>query len=477
MKYSRFFYVVILALSLAFSSCSQEKVMRPKYVFYVIGDGMGPNQILLSRMFHAETKGVIGVDSLSFTGFPYYTNAFSYSSSNAITCSAAAGTALASGVKTSEGTIGMNADHSAPVYSIAHFAKNAGMKVGITTSVSIDHATPAVFYAHQPERGMYYQIGFDAINANYDLYAGSDFLRYTDKNDSNAPELIPSLEKAGYTIARGKEEFGSKSSTADKLILMQKADKDKNALPFAIDRKKDDVSLSDIVETSIEFLSKKADDKGFFIMIEAGKIDWASHANDAATTLREVDDMSEMMKKVIAFYQAHKDETLIVVTADHETGGLALGRKGYTLNLKALAHQNISKEDLSQYISAYSKEKEGKVSWEEIKTILAEKLGFWKEVEISEKQEKALKECYIEVFSKKKDTKEETMYATTGAITNLAINTLAEVALINWSTTSHSAASVPVYAIGVGAEQFKGDMNNTDIPKIMAKIMGLEMTN
>ena len=167
-------WVVVLVLPQC-QNAPQEK--KAKYVFYFIGDGMGVNQVNGTEMYLAEKEGRIGLKPLNFTQFPVVNVATTYSKYNSVTCSAAAGTALATGSKTKNGTIGMDSLHKEPLYSVAVEAKNAGKKVGITTSVSVDHATPAAFYAHQPNRSMYYEIGTDLPKAGFDFYAGAGFLR------------------------------------------------------------------------------------------------------------------------------------------------------------------------------------------------------------------------------------------------------------------------------------------------------------
>ena len=148
---------------------------QAKYVFYFIGDGMGVNQVQGTEMYLSELKGEIGITPLLFTQFPYATIATTYSATNGVTDSAAAGTALATGKKTKNGALGVTKDLT-EANSIATWAKDNGCRVGVSTSVSIDHATPAAFYAHQGARSSYYAIGLDLIQANFDFYAGSDFL-------------------------------------------------------------------------------------------------------------------------------------------------------------------------------------------------------------------------------------------------------------------------------------------------------------
>ena len=364
---------------------------QAKYVFYFIGDGMGLNQVNTTEMYLAEVEGKIGIKPLLFPSFPVASHANSHSSSNSITDSAAGGTALATGVKTYNNAMGVDADKN-PVESFAEKAKKAGKRVGITTSVSIDHATPGSQYAHEPYRNMYYEIATWLPKSNFDFFAGSGFLKPDKTVDGkDAPNLFPIFEQAGYTLARGINEYKAKRNEAKKMILMEKTDADQASLRYAIDRQPGDLTLAEITESAIDFLMKENAKKGFYLMIEGGKIDWASHANDAASMVYELEDMDNAVKVAYEFYKKHPKETLIVITADHETGGLSMGRSsgGYTLNLKALSYQKQSIDVLSKYITDLRKE--GKTSWEDVKALLADKMGFWKELTITWEQEKQLR--------------------------------------------------------------------------------------
>lgn len=454
--------------------CQQApKEKKAKYVFYFIGDGMGVNQVNGTEMYLAEKEGRIGIKPLNFTQFPVTNFATTYSKYNSVTCSAAAGTALATGTKTRNGTIGMDSLHKEPLYSVAVKAKNAGRKVGITTSVSVDHATPAAFYAHQPSRKMYYEIATDLPKTGFDLYAGSGFLQAKNKKDSTAAVIYDILKDSGYLVLRGVEEFKAKSGEAAKVVFIQAQGADKGSLPYAIDRKSGDLTLAQITENAIDFLSRD-NEKGFFLMVEGGKIDWACHNNDAATVFNEVVDMAEAIQKALDFYRNHPDETLIVITADHETGGIALGTGKYALNLNVLQHQKVSVEQLTAKIKELRKEKKNKVSWEDIQALLAENLGFWSSVKLTEQQEKELKEIYKDSFKGRDAKLEKSLYASNEPLAGKAIRMLDKMALVGWTSGGHSAGVVPVFAIGAGAELFQGKLDNTDIPRKIAEAGGYE---
>lgn len=449
---------------------------QAKYVFYFIGDGMGVNQVQGTELYRGELEGKIGITPIWFTQFPYATTATTFSATNGVTDSAAAGTALASGNKTKNGTIGMKQDQQTDVNSVAVWAKNKGCRVGVTTSVSVDHATPAAFYAHDPSRGSYYKIGTDLYKAGFDFYAGSDFLDPTNKEDkSGTSESLYSLaEKNGYTIARGYKDYLKKCKKADKMILFQTekaSEADRTAIPYAIDRTKNDLTLADITRSAINFLSKDLS-KGFFLMVEGGKIDWACHSNDAATVFHEVVDMDEAVKVAYEFYSQHPDETLIVVTADHETGGFVLGTGAYKLNLQVLKNQKVSENGFTRILNELRKKYNNNVSWEKVQQALKENFGFWDKVQLSKAQEERLQAKYTETFKGQEAKLEKSEYAQDEPLAAEAKRIIDEIALVGWTSGGHSAGYVPVFAIGAGAEQFQGRIDNTEIPVKIAKAAG-----
>lgn len=438
-----------------------------KYVFYFIGDGMGVNQVNGTEMYLAEQEGRIGAKSLLFTSFPVASVATTFSATNSVTDSSAAGTALATGTKTYNGAIGMD-DQKQPLQSVAAQAKAAGKKVGVATSVSVDHATPAAFYAHQPDRDMYYEIATDLPKAGFDFYAGGGFLKPTTTADQKeAPSIFPIIEAAGYTVARGLQEYQAKAAEAGKMVLIQKEGSAPDCLPYAIDRQEGDLSLAEITQSAIDFLTK-GKDKGFFLMVEGGKIDWACHGNDAATVFHEVVDMDHAIRVAYEFYKKHPKETLIVVTADHETGGLGLGTGPYKLNLKVLDAQKQSQDELSRAITNLRRMRKV-INWEEMKEFLGEKMGFWKELPLNWEQEKMLRDAYEDSFVKKHVVFEESLYAKTEPLAVAAKKVMSQLAYLGWCSGGHSAGYVPVYAIGAGSKLFMGKMDNTDIPKRIAK--------
>lgn len=450
---------------------------KAKYVFYFIGDGMGVNQVNGTETYLAALEGRIGTTPLCFADFPASALVTTFSGTNGVTDSAAAGTALATGHKTKNDALGVLADLSTPIYSVAVSAKKGGAAVGVATSVSIDHATPAAFYAHVGYRGEYYKIGTQLPKTGFDYFGGSGFLKPTDKNNPDAPDLYKQCEQAGYVIARGYKDFQKKMRKADKIILFQTEAATKEnpkSLPYAIDRKKGDLTLQDITRAGIGQLSKsEREGKGFFLMVEGGKIDWACHSNDAATVFHEVKDFDDAIRVAYEFYSQHPDETLIVVTADHETGGIALGRGPYELHTDVFKYQRMSTEAYSRHLSALRQS--GKAfTWELVERDLAENWGFGKGVTLSEGQISRLKKAF-DALAAGSAEQSKSLYASADALADNARTILAECALVGWQSGGHSNGYVPLFAIGAGSELFNGRIDNTEIPRRIAKAAGWEM--
>ena len=433
----------------------------PKYVFYFIGDGMGPSHVLGTEYYLGELEGVIGrPNKLCFTQFPKSAFVSTFSKSNGVTDSAASGTALATGSKTKNGYLGVEMDTTV-VYSVAHAAKQAGYAVGISSTVGINHATPGAFYAHQPGRSRYYEIGQDMLTADYDFYAGGDLI--VNKSEQR-DEIYEKAKAQGYTIARGFDDYKANGKNAKKLMLYQK--EVATDLPYAIDREEGDLTLAQITEAGIEFLSKKSK-KGFFFMVEGGKIDYASHSDDGATALNEVIDFDNAIKVAYEFYKKYPNETLIVVTADHETGGLVLGYSGaYALNLKALKGQKVSADRMASILRRASRARM-ELRWERVQELLKENFGLWGEIEMTKEETHELRVYFEQAYATTDIAKRESKLSSMAHRAKQMVN---QKALLSWAGPNHSASFVPLFAIGAGAENFHGVIDNTDIPKTIKKI-------
>ena len=419
---------------------------QPKYIFYFIGDGMGPSHVLATELYLGELQGVIGrPQKMVFTQFPESAFVTTFSASNGVTDSAASGTALSTGSKTSNGRIGTDADGN-NLYSVARVAKNAGLAVGIATTVCINHATPSAFYAHSASRHYYNEIAQWMLEADYDFYAGGDAKCTTEQRN----DLYARAEKQGYTIARGYDDYKSKAGKAEKMMLYQKGVAEE--VPYAIDRTSEDITLAQITKAGIDFLSKKNDD-GFFLMVEGGKIDYASHRDDAATLIHEMLDFNAAIEEAYEFYKNHKDETLIIVTADHETGGIVLGYTGdYKLNLKVLESQKVSVDNLASMLEGLKE-----TTWGKVTEMVKENVG---------------------VEPRGNHNAQESVAMTHDLANRIAYDAIYDLnrkALISWASGNHSGTFVPLFAIGEGADRFNGVIDNTDIPLTIMDLLGTDI--
>ncbi|MBQ6777494.1 MAG: alkaline phosphatase [Paludibacteraceae bacterium] len=438
-------------------------VAAPKYVIYVIGDGMSPNHVMGAEMYLAELEGRIGRVPLRMTQFPYTGFLTTYSVSNAITCSSAAGTALATGVKTRNGYEGVDTLKQ-PLTSIATLLHNQDWAVGILTSASIDHATPASFYTHTTDRNDYYHIGQDLVRSDFDFFGGAAFQHPgVPENEPNGIDLYAMTERAGYVVARTYEE-GEAALEADKLMVVQ----DGVSLPYEINTSKEDLHLPELTSLALRFLESK--DRPFFLMVEGGLIDWANHGNDGATSLRETVDMDRAVEVIYQFYLQHADETLVVITADHDCGGFALANGGYKLNLQALQYQTMSSDYLTDSIRALHTQRGEDLTWEEVRDLIARATGLYTHTNVSDDEDKDLHKSFDRMM-RREDSDVKTMYKSYNRLGSAAIALLNAKAHLGWTSHSHSAAPVPVFAIGVGAEDFVGWYDNTEIVPRMMKII------
>ena len=445
-------FTTALCLSLAMVAAA-----APKYLFYFIGDGMGMGQVMAADTYR---RIALGCDTpMVMMQFPYSGILTTYSASSTVTDSAAAGTALATGHKTNNGVLGLNAD-SVAVNSIASILHDQGWGVGLVTSVAPDDATPGAFYAHVPNRGMYYEIGRQAADSGYEFIAGSCWRGATDKA-GNPTDLLEYISSKGVDLVTDVAKAGS--SDKKRVFLYSDNPFNSSNVGFTIDSIPGALTLPEMTEAAIEHLMKVSPDK-FFMMVEGGNIDHVGHGNDGATVAVEVINFDRALGKAYEFYKQHPEETVIIVTADHETGGMSIGNGhvGYTSHTEYIPYQRMSKDMFSRQGEELLKK--GIPSWEEVKQFTAERTGLWSRVPVSEKQEKKLRALYDKaVAGNEKQSEEKTLYASYSALASEIFKVLNTNQGFGWTTGAHTGNPVPVYAIGKGMEQFAKWLDNTQI--------------
>ncbi|WP_297101000.1 alkaline phosphatase [uncultured Draconibacterium sp.] len=277
------------------------KAEKPKNIIFLIGDGMGVSQVFSGI---TANQGHLFIENCRHIGFSKTQSADNY-----ITDSAAGGTALACGVKTYNGAIGVDAD-TAKVKSILEEAVDKGLATGLVSTSAITHATPASFIAHQPSRNMYEDIAADFLDTDIDVFIGGGNDHFTKRKDGR--NLANELKEKGYTVETdinkiAKVKSGKLAGLTAGVHTGRTAERG-DMLPVA-------------TKTALDILDNN--DKGFFLMVEGSQIDWGGHASSTVYIVEDMLDFDQTIGKALEF--AAKDgETLVLVTADHETGGMAL---------------------------------------------------------------------------------------------------------------------------------------------------------
>mgnify|MGYP001776632094 CR=1 FL=1 len=314
-----------------------------KYIFVMIGDGMGATQVAAAESYFSYKAGKLGGEQVTFTKFPVLGLCTTYSADSNITDSAASGTAIATGNKTNNHALGTAPDGS-PLKSMAYTLHEKGYNVGIMSSVPVNHATPGAFYAHQKDRNSYYEISLEIPESGFEFFAGSGILDFNGK-DGKLEDIDKVLERKGYDVCYGLDELAA-SEDESGVVVIPASQKKEEALNYEIEREDDPAKedrLSEVLEAAIGYLG---DDEPFFIMCEGGEIDWAAHDNNVTELIDAISRFDEAVAVAYDFYLEHPDETLIVVTADHETGGITIGaNKGYMVDWAGIENDSLPEEE------------------------------------------------------------------------------------------------------------------------------------
>ena len=448
---------------------------RPKYVFYFIGDGMSFNHILGTEQFFAVKEGMNEVERLNFSKFATRNFVTNYSMSHPVTDSAAAGTALATGCKTANAGIGVDI-HDNELRSILDVASEQGYMIGLVTNVGINHATPSCFYGHTSDRFGFPKLVNDYISSDVAFIAGSTIMDMKSGPEDpkyekvTTAQLAERIRNAGIHLTLDIDEA---ANTVGKRVALVANDKENKHVPYVLDRREGDDyhTLVNHSKAALDYLQREAKD-GFFLMVEGGKLDYAAHEQDAVATFYEVREFAQAVQLALNFAKQHPDETLIVVTADHETGGMSLGTGAYELRLHLLQHQKMSAWKYTKHISQLHTTLGDAFTWDVVKKDLTENFGFWEHIAISERQEARLKKAY-EALAAGKAEGNKSLYSQEDAIATTAKEIINRAALVGWTSGGHSNGYVPAFAIGVGAEQFSGRIDNTDVAKRTRKAFTL----
>lgn len=458
----KIFFLIAMLLAVHVMQAAE----NPKYVFLFIGDGMSTPQ----RMIADEFSRKLGKGQLAINTLPFHATTRTCSANSLVTDSAAAATAIACGERTDNGRVGMSADGTRKLVSLAEIARDKGKKIGIVTSVTINHATPAGFYAHRKSRQEMYAIGLDLIASNFDYFGGGGVAKHNDKKSPlYKGDIYDLAARAGYKVIGTRQELLALKPGVGKVLAYGVKD---SILPFAIDRKDQSVAtLAEFTAKGIELLQDAP--KGFFMMVEGGAIDYAGHANDAATNLHEVLAFDEAVKVALKFAEKHPNETLIVVTGDHETGGMTMGfaGTGYALYVERLINQTCSAASFIARINSMKKTNP-KLQFEDVKKPLSEAFGFKFETKTPEilayeknPKKHPMKDRDPMILTAREVNQLEQAFKEkkTAAFVLEAKHILGHKAGIGWTSGAHTALPVLTTSKGGKAELFTGFINNTDI--------------
>jgi alkaline phosphatase len=458
-------FIVIQSFSLAFGAES------PKYIFLMIGDGMGSAQRQAADFYYRSCQIRDGSEPqaakpLEMNGLPVTGLTSSFSVDAVVTDSAAAATSLATGEKTRNGVLSLDQTRRKKLTTLAEIAKQQGRKVGIISNVWINHATPAAFYSHKPSREMYYEIAVDLAGSDMDYFAGGFAHDIEKKKLRNRPDPVKLAVDNGFTIAVGSEQLNALKPGVDKVWAY---DVDMDVLDYEIDRRDGRLCLNDFVKKGIELLYED-NPKGFFMMIEGGKIDWACHANDAATAIKDVVDFNESVKTVLEFYKNHPGETLIVITGDHECGGMKLSSGCMKYDILADTIESQTGSDV-QFVQLTNKCHDENMDFAASQKLI---MDFFNWESLNGNEIRRIKNAYdndgyVNDGDFDYGNKHKTMIACT--------HVLSERAGITWTGYSHTGVPVMTTAIGCGQDLFSGIYDNTDLSNKIRTLMQADLND
>lgn len=484
------------------NSQQAEENSVPKYIFLFIGDGMSFPQVTALGYYNGTVANdFVGTledptpenepeaEMPSFTEFPVVGAVTTYDASKFVTDSASAATAIASGVKTLDGMLGLD-PYNNYVTPISETLKTElGYNIGIVTTVSLDHATPAGFYAHVASREDYYDIALQLVDSDIVDFIGGGGFKKPNGSNNDQDNIIDLAIEAGWNVVNTYEEIDALDSSAGKTMAINPELDNAAAINYEIDRDEDDYDLAKYVEKAIDVLG---DEEPFFVMTEGGKIDWACHANDAMTAIDDTKDLEAAVNVAIEFYNNHPDETLILVTGDHETGGFTMGYggTGYDTYLSLLDNQTISFNQFAkQYVAGY---RENGTSFEDAMADVKELFGLILPTDedaansensslvLTEDEVDTLRTAYevsmIPYDERELDLTYQTEYSYYDnepfqiKITHILNNR----AGLGWTTTAHTGLPVAMYAMGVGQDEFGDFYDNTDINSKIKALVELD---
>ena len=461
---------VILTILCLLSATTTLGSDRPNIIL-MIGDGMGPAYTTAYRYFQ-NSSGTSKFDRTIFDATLVGTaSTYPDDIDGAVTDSAAAATAIASGVKTYNGAIGVDKDKN-PLKTLLDLAKENGYRTAIVATSSITHATPASFVAHVDSRLKNFEIANQYVDEQFagkpkvDLLMGGG-RKYFRRDDRN---LLDEFKAAGYSIADNMQELQSLTSLPEIALVNE------NSLPFALDSQ-DVTRLATMTQKALTLLGEGP----FFLLVEASQIDWCGHANDIVCAMAEMHDFARTIEQTVHFVDS-RPNTLMVVTADHSTGGLSLGA-----NQKDRWSPDVIRKVSASSMKIVQRQVEKGESWES-------EWGSITGISLAQKERDRFQIIFLQLDDLNSSTvgdKQEgfrisfeqlmectELAAVPGgscslllALHALSIEAINDRSYTGWTTRGHTAIDVQVFSYGKNAQQFQGSMDNTDIAKKLSRVI------
>ena len=446
--------VAIAAAAGAFDKAKKDE-MRPRNVILLISDGFGPSGETMAREF-ANKDELLPLDE-QLVGA-----SITYSTTNLVTDSAAGATCYSCGLKTFNGAIGViDADPALACATVLEAAAVRGMATGVVVTSRVTHATPAAFTAHVPDREIEPTIAEQQITQDIDILFGGGRCEFQPNSVQGScreddRNLIDEARNNGFDVLVDLEGFNN--LTQDDLPVIGLFAE--SHMSFELDRNPEEQpSLDMMVDRALGLLanSRKAQESGFFLMIEGSRIDHAGHNNDAAAHVYETLQFQAAFKRVVEFAKADGN-TVVVSTSDHETGGLTLARTipvmgkdtyPYTWYPEVLARANHSAEYLSKELKANpAMELEATVVTNYGITPTVEEMGVLEEARVN---------------------------GTTTDLTYALSEFISYHALVGWTTHGHTGVDVNVYAYGPGTEEVGAVHQNAEIGQFLARSLNVDL--
>ncbi|MBA6289926.1 alkaline phosphatase [Colwellia sp. MB3u-4] len=471
-------FIPTLLTSLMILSCGQLQASddaktstiadsSPKNIIMIIGDGMGPAYTSAYRYFHDDPNTAEIEQTVFDRHFVGSSSTYPAAESGYITDSAASATALSTGIKSYNGAIGVNVNKQ-PVETVLEYAKQSGKKTGVVLTLQINHATPAAYLAHNVHRYNYNAIADSYIDDGIkaDLYFGGGW-KYFIREDRN---IVDEFIESGFHYIDKYSEISTIPANKPVLGLFAKT-----GLPWALDDT-NKYRLSMMTQAATKQLEN---DNGFFMLIEGSRIDYGGHARDIAAAMHEMDDLAKTLEYLETYVKEHPD-TLVVITADHSTGGLSIGKKTERSNANINSKYLWKPEFLRSMTVSPETIAKRFMDKELSLTQLGELLSFKITAADMENLQQAkladhqiVKQFKLLAADVKKAKRKPRPYQ---SVLNVITKIIDIKTNTGWGSISasgtHTGIDVPVFAFGKGSEMFSGFQDNTDIAKKIFTLLG-----